>query len=362
MEPITSQRNIDAAKRAVQKGRTHDSNYSTTHVKNRRSMAIKAKLSRWMRQIHNAWKGIEKKTKKHINACLSGNKPYSFTCRFTGVNLLVICSIWLLYIDQLRSAFAPHSMDDELAVVSLYVPRCDYTIPVFPSLQLMKTCLPSTSVVWIILVLELLFEVYIRPPDYFSLIKSEKAYIQSTARHISNFHVWTELIALGFFVPEFLCLFSSTPCGDSTALSLTESCIKALYGPDRLQAFFGQAFLCVVRLRLFGLVRHWEKMWVNNIFVRVKGKDGVWRVQRGKGLFIPQGRLHAGKENVEAIEEQLLIQAKSEPEIAERHTDAHNDIVVERMETHTDDYHLTNASKIGTALLMTNAQRGLILM
>jgi hypothetical protein len=227
----------------------------------------------------------------------------------------------------------------------------------------MVTYLPFISVVWIILVLELLFEVYIRPPDYFSLIKSEKAYIQSTARHISNFHVLTELFALGLFVPEFVCLFSSTPCGDSNAMSLTASCIKALYGPDRLQAFFGQAFLCLVRLRLFGLVRHWEKMWVNNIFVRVKGKDGVWRVQRGKGLFIPQGRLHAGKENVEAIEEQLLIQAKSESEIAERHTDAHSEMTaVKRMETHTDDYHLTNASKIGTALLMTNAQRGLILM
>ncbi|KAL3801831.1 hypothetical protein HJC23_001227 [Cyclotella cryptica] len=337
MEPITNQRNIDAAKRALQKGRAHSNSCSTTHVKSRRSLAVKARLSRWMQQIRKAWKYLERKSKKQIDACLSGNKPYSFTCRFTGVNLLVICSIWLLYIDQLRSAFAPHSMDYELAVVSF--------------------------IVWLILVLELLFELYIRPSDYFSLIKSEKAYIPSTARHITNFHVWTELIALGFFVPEFVCIFGSTPCGHSTSMSLSDSCIMALYGPGRLQAFYGHAFLCLMKLRLFGLVRHWEKMWVNNIFVRVKGKDGVWTVQRGKGLFIPQGRLHAGKENTEAIEEQLLIQAKAESEIAEHNTDAPNETtVVKRTETHTDDYHLTNASKIGTALLMTNAQRGLILI
>jgi hypothetical protein len=43
-----------------------------------------------------------------------------------------------------------------------------------------------------------------------------------------------------------------------------------------------------------------------------------------------------------------------------------NDSVVvspaKRRESLTDDIHLTNASKVGTALLATNAQRGLILM
>jgi hypothetical protein len=112
---------------------------------------------------------------------------------------------------------------------------------------------------------------------------------------------------------------------------------------------------------MFGLVRHWEKMWVNNTFVRVKGKDGTWTVERGRGLFIPQGRLHAGKENAVKIEEQLLIQAKSEVD-----DDIEESQLMTSMkkmhETHTDDYHLINATKIGTALLTTNAQRGLILM
>lgn len=37
----------------------------------------------------------------------------------------------------------------------------------------------------------------------------------------------------------------------------------ALYGPDKLHAFYGQAFICMMALRIFELVRHWENMWVS---------------------------------------------------------------------------------------------------
>ena len=95
------------------------------------------------------------------------------------------------------------------------------------------------------------------------MIKSENAYLPSNARFISNFHVCTESIALAFFVPEFICLFEGKSCGSIIGFSLPRSCLKALYGPDKLQAFYGQAFLCMMALRIFGLVRHWENMWVS---------------------------------------------------------------------------------------------------
>ena len=65
-------------------------------------------------------------------------------------------------------------------------------------------------IVWAMLFLELAMEVFIRPTGYYKLIRSEKAYLPSTVRYIGRFHLITEMISLIFFVPEFLCLFSST--------------------------------------------------------------------------------------------------------------------------------------------------------
>lgn len=212
--------------------------------------------------------------------------------------------------------------------------------------------------------MELFFEVYTRPPDYSMLIQSENAYLPSTARHISNFHVWTETVALIFFIPEFRCLFDSNVCGSIYPLKLTRACIKALYGPDKLNAFYGHGFLCLMRLRIFGLVRHWEKMWLNNTFVRIRGKDGVWTIERSRGLLIPQGRLRTEKDNAVAITESLLLDVAIDSTQSEELPLTNNSeaSVARKLETTADDIHLTNASKIGTALLTTNARRGLILM
>lgn len=104
-------------------------------------------------------------------------------------------------------------------------------------------------------------------------------------------------------------------------------------------------------------------MWVNNTFVRIKGEDGVWTVKRSRGLLIPQGRLHTEKANAVAITESLLfeesINSKCQEEISK---DLTKNTSVKKLGSYTDDIHLTNASKIGTALLSTNAQRGLIVM
>ena len=119
METIENPRNIEAAKRAAIKRCTLSNLDGITHNRNQKYKAFKARLVRHKIQIHDKWKILERKIKRQLDACLNGNRPYSFTCRFTGVNLLVICSFWFLFIDQLRLVYAPPTMDDEFAVVSL---------------------------------------------------------------------------------------------------------------------------------------------------------------------------------------------------------------------------------------------------
>jgi hypothetical protein len=119
MEPITNQRNIDAAKRAALKRCTQINTVGAIPVRNRRTKAVYARLVRRMNQVKDKWRSIERKIKTQLVACLNGNRPYGITCRFTGVNLLVICSFWFLFIDQLRLVYAPPWMDYEFAVVSL---------------------------------------------------------------------------------------------------------------------------------------------------------------------------------------------------------------------------------------------------
>eukprot|EP00571_Detonula_confervacea_P007093 CAMPEP_0172325602 /NCGR_PEP_ID=MMETSP1058-20130122/54451_1 /TAXON_ID=83371 /ORGANISM="Detonula confervacea, Strain CCMP 353" /LENGTH=863 /DNA_ID=CAMNT_0013042193 /DNA_START=534 /DNA_END=3125 /DNA_ORIENTATION=+ len=118
-----------------------------------------------------------------------------------------------------------------------------------------------------------------------------------------------------------------------------------------------------MRLRIFGLVRHWTKMWINNTFVRVRGKNGEWRVQRGKGFFVPQGH-KAGRgqeDDVIAMEEPSLASLKTKKIDGSLSSESSALVAIEEKKNdYTDDYHLTNASKIGTALFTTNAKRGLI--
>lgn len=220
---------------------------------------------------------------------------------------------------------------------------------------------PNFSVVWFALVIELIMEVFIRPSEWRALIKSDKAFFPSTCRYLSTFHLIAETVSLIFFIPEFMCVFSEKPCGGiRNGLSLGELVISALFGPSKLDSFYGNAYLCMLRLRIFGLVRHWTKMWLNCTFVLEKGSNGEWQIKRGKGLLIPQGKhIRPRDEAAHAIGESGLHDSLAfSTRTAERIKDAHE----AGTHTTTDDYHLTNASKIGTALFMTNARRALMWM
>lgn len=229
---------------------------------------------------------------------LNGMAPYSFSAQCTMVNFLVFCSTWFVFMDQARLAFFQPSADYAMAIVDL--------------------------IVWLILVVELVCEVFIRPEGYQSLLMSEKAYTPSTSQFISRFHLCGETVSLITFVPEFVCLFSSYECGDRPKFSLMNALFSEVLGPTTLATFYGRCFLALVRFRVFGLVRHWKKMWIHNTFVTMRG-PGV------KKLVAP----YKGAEP-----------KKVDP----------------MMEEEEKDRGLTSASNIGTALMVINSHRALIIL
>ena len=114
--------------------------------------------------------------------------------------------------------------------------------------------------------MELLFEFLIRPSTYPYLIESDQAYAPSTARHINLYHLVFETMALLLFIPEFDCLVDADNCGRRVAFSGMWASVHAVDGSDPSRAALGRLCLGLTSLRLFGLVRHWKQMWINNTF------------------------------------------------------------------------------------------------
>jgi hypothetical protein len=175
--------------------------------------------------------------------------------------------------------------------------------------------------------------VFIRPDGYNNLIVSEKAFAPSTVRYINSFHLLVESLSLAVFIPEFLCLWTTAyTCGDRPAFSFFNAAYMAVLGPYRSDAFYGRAYMALIRLRVFGLGRHWKKMWINNTFVL-----GHWTSSKGglfAGVFIPS-RI-----------------APNQPE------NRKNGLSIGDSKGNS----LTNASNIGTALMVTNSHRALMIL
>lgn len=87
MEPITTLRNIEAAKRAAQKGSRTSGITNITNVRWNRTYAIQNRIGRCTQSLCNQYRRVNRKIKRQVEACLNGNRPYSLSCRFTGVNV-----------------------------------------------------------------------------------------------------------------------------------------------------------------------------------------------------------------------------------------------------------------------------------
>lgn len=119
---------------------------------------------------------------------------------------------------------------------------------------------------WSILVLELIFEVLIRPKDYSELVNSEKAFAPSAARHINRFHLFFETLSLITFFPEFSCVTDAQSCQRDSSFSRVQASIDAVLGDSHATSARGRFILGITALRFFGVVRHWKQMWIMNTF------------------------------------------------------------------------------------------------
>jgi hypothetical protein len=256
---------------------------------------------------------IFKSMRRQAKLFLNGMKPYECSARITMVNVVVLCSTWYMFIDQARLAFFPANADYTLACINCGM--------------------------WTILLLELLFEVFIRPNGYHKLIQSDKAFAPTTVRYISSLHLVIELISLAFFVPEFLCLFTDQDCRDRTPFSLMNSALLAVTGPSRNHALAGRIFFVLIRLRVFGLVRHWKNMWINNTFLKRQAKFSTNTAAEVPKSIDGSGRYEAGE--IVAVTKTATTLAAEQKE---------------------RDAALISASNIGTALMVTNSYRALMIL
>lgn len=245
--------------------------------------------------------------RKRAVLILNGEEPFACQMRWTAVNFVVLCSTWYMFIDQARLALFPPEADDSLAMINF--------------------------VVWLVLLLELVFEVLIRPDGYHNLILSDKAFAPTIARYINTFHLVVESFSLALFIPEFICLFTGDSCSARLRFSFHNAVLIAVTGPSRRDILCGRAFLALIRLRVFGMVRHWKTMWINTTFVH-NYKRNSSRTPVLSALF---------------------------PHLnSKKNDDSHSRAVGGNgPNTHVDET-LTNASTIGTALMVTNSYRALI--
>ena len=133
-------------------------------------------------------------------------------------------------------------------------------------------------VVWVILVIELIFEVLIRPSDYGRLVQSDKAYTPSTARFISQMYIIGEAVALATFIPEIGCLQDTyNVCSNRSLfgpLNQVRATVLAVLGPSSFKSLYGRFFMGLMALRFFGVVRHWKQMLINQTFHPTK-REGL---------------------------------------------------------------------------------------
>lgn len=214
MEPIPTEAGVVAAMAAArQKEETgdHDHGHNNSCI-----AAFRRKLCRF-------FLSITRFVHSQASKCLSGQAPYRFEMKVTTVNILVLCSIIVAFGDQMRYAWLSPACDDAVSGI------------IFGA--------------WIILILELYFEVYVRPENYSALLKDERAYSPSTARYINGFHLFFETVALLFVIPDFLPLFDVN-CRN---VSFVGAAINLSNGRTYWQFMLGHVVFVLIRMRIFGL-------------------------------------------------------------------------------------------------------------
>jgi hypothetical protein len=289
-------------------------------------------LYSWYRYIQPCSTVVYQNIQTQARLLLNGSEPYVCLMRLTMVNFIVMCNFWYMFADQARFVIFPPNSDTGLAVVDF--------------------------IVWAFLVLELLFELFIRPDGYLKSLSTEKAFAFTTRRYINNFHFLIEIFSLMMFVPEFYCLFSSYRCDARIPFSFQSAVLRGVIGPTVLQAFLGRGYLALIRLRVFGVIRHWKNMWITNAFIGSQGKH------IDRTLLYAKYHNAAASSHSNKKDEDLSAHFSSGQLHGKQHHRHHNHINVNPHSTQVSadthrDLSLVNAFNIGTALMVLNSYRAL---
>eukprot|EP00531_Pseudo-nitzschia_arenysensis_P016933 CAMPEP_0116141452 /NCGR_PEP_ID=MMETSP0329-20121206/14390_1 /TAXON_ID=697910 /ORGANISM="Pseudo-nitzschia arenysensis, Strain B593" /LENGTH=1340 /DNA_ID=CAMNT_0003636637 /DNA_START=322 /DNA_END=4340 /DNA_ORIENTATION=- len=279
-----------------------------------------------------------KRLLRHVKMFLDGREPYTLSFRITSVKVIVVCSIWYLFIDQIQLAFLPPSVDEWLAWVNFGV--------------------------WLILVMELVVGVFVRPEGWNNLVRSDKAYTPQTRRHIANVHLIVESISLLFFVPVFYCIFSNeTSCSERIRFSFLEAALAAVLGRSLSQAFYGRFLYGIVRLRVFALVRHWRNLWLNNTFLNYNKLKNRRERRRRAFLYGTDGRSTSTLGSSEDFDE---LEPPSGHIVPYGQSGYSNNssvkkkvVIIEEQNGKEREEARVKASNIGTALMTINSYRAL---
>ena len=265
-------------------------------------------------------------TKVLFTTLMRGMRPFSCKIRITGINLLVLCSTLFLFLQIVQLGWGSPEMDGNVAIIGL--------------------------VVWCVLVLELIVEVMIRPSNYRDLIRSKKAYRPSTARYISAGFLFGEILALVLYLPEVICLNNTTDAcltdGIFGRFMLVKASAFAVIGPTILDSILGRLMMGTVSLRLFGVVRHWQHMLIQQTFHPTQ-RQGIEK------WIIPYDPSNYSRKQ---LRRRIRIEKQGDDDTVESNIDESG---VDPWES-KENRRLKSAANIGTALIVVNCQRALILI
>lgn len=314
MVHISLPRCEEAAYRAATMKSSRD--FGSTHARVEKSLVFQFVYDMYLvRRFSEFWRRVRDMIKMQAFLFLNGYSPYSFSLRITVVNVLVLCSIWFVFYDMVKFAFLPKDYDRVLEVV--------------------------TTVVWSILVGELVSEVFVRPIRYRALIRSKEAYCPSTVRHINNFHVFFEGVCLICNIPAYI--FHGGTFGPA------EAAINAVLGPKKYHALYGMFFFTLARFRIFGLIRHW-KQWANNTLYLAASRRHTEKFYT-RFLRPLRGDLHRSISMDGTSSSRKFDFSSSSRRVGKK----------DKKKSLSADEKLVNAANIGTALMIINSERGLII-
>eukprot|EP00980_Cylindrotheca_fusiformis_P021686 scaffold8529_cov137-Cylindrotheca_fusiformis.AAC.16 len=306
MEPLSDPAGLDAAYRAAKR-------------------TFRSQSDQEIELMEEGYHNMRMKAKFRVSQLLYGDSPFACRIRVTGINFLV-------------SGLVLMCLTDDFA--------------------------PLLRVVWGILVVELLLEILIRPKGYSHLMESDKAFAPSTARHISTFHIFFEGIALVTFIPEFWCLVDETEsCYRGQWYSRLTASEDAILGEDSTTVVLGRFMMGLTALRFFGVVRHWKQMWINSTF-HASDQDRQARNQHPPTLWTSATDSAASAPTLKKsiMKRRERMKRKTDDDVNESTEEKGDEVPKSQFASSEEDQRLKNAATIGTALMVVNSQRALVLL